>query len=159
MNSYLSRRATGGRYGAFLVLCAVLLLGGCTVQLVADYDAASFEETLRVGKMVDRFYGDLLETPPGERAYANFSAAYIEIETELRSLLTRNQARPLNAESIAIVEIILRQWTARRDAHKRTGAYADGEARLDRDRFAREFASAARAEAYKESGAAGDSSQ
>lgn len=155
MDSYLSRAAAGGRQGAFLLLVAALVLGGCTVQLVADYDAASFEETLRVGKMVDRFYGDLLDTPPGDRAYANFAATYIEIEAELRSLLTRNKARPLNEESVAIAEIILKQWTARRDEHKKTGTYADGEARLDRDRFAREFASAARAETYKAAGGSG----
>lgn len=132
----------------FLILFA-LALGGCTVKLVADYDAATFEEILKTGKRVDRFYGDLLETKPTDRAYQKFASQYVEIETDIRSLLTRNKARALNPESTRIAEITLNLWSKYKDAHKAKDTYSDGTAKLDRDRFVRVFAAAARAERAK----------
>jgi len=107
-----------------------LALVGCTIKLVADYDAATFEEILKIGKKVDRFYGDLLEIPPNNRSYQKFAEKYVEIETDLRSLYTRNQARTLNQESTEISKIILNLWLKYKDAHAKTDGYSDGKAKF-----------------------------
>ena len=133
-----------------LFLAFALALGGCPpVQFVADYDAATFEEILRVGKKVDRFYGDLLEKPETGRPYPDYANKYVEIETDIRSLWVRNQARPLNKESTRISEIILKQWVGHKAEHLQEDSYENGEAKLDRDRFSRLFAAAANAELAK----------
>ena len=126
-----------------------IALGACSVKFVSDYDSLSFEETLKVAKSIDKFYGDLLEKPPAERAYAQFSSRYVELETDLRSLLIRNKARALNEESTQISEIILELWLKYKSNHKTTDAYSDGNATLDRHRFVRLFAAAANAERAK----------
>jgi hypothetical protein len=125
-------------------------LAGCpTVQFVADYDDEGFEEILKVAKTVDRFYGDMLETPEAQRRYSRYSERYVEIETDIRSLWTRSQARPLNDESTRIFEIILNFWVKYKAEHKEEGGYGDGEAKLERNRFSRLFAAAANAELAK----------
>ncbi|SFB65270.1 hypothetical protein [Azotobacter beijerinckii] len=135
------------RFSFFLLVA--FALGGCTVKLVADYDSVTFEEILKVGKKVDKFYGDLLETKPGDRTYQKFSAQYVEIETDIRSLVTRNIARALNEESTQISEITLNLWVKYKGAHKTKDTYSDGTAKLDRNRFTRLFAAAASAERAK----------
>lgn len=132
----------------FLLLMA-LSLGGCAVKLVADYDSVAFEEILKVGKKVDKFYGDLLETKSNERAYQKFSDRYVDLETDIRSLVTRNKARALNEESTQISEITLKLWVKYKENHKAKDTYSDGNAKLDRNRFVRLFAAAASAERAK----------
>jgi hypothetical protein len=133
----------------FLLLMASFI-AGCAVKWVADYDAVTFEEILKVGKSVDRFYGDLLEIKPAERVYAKFSDRYVGLETDIRSLFTRNQARALNTESIQISEIILKLFVKYKESHKIKNTYSDRTAQLDRNRFSRLFAAAANAEKAKE---------
>jgi hypothetical protein len=134
-----------------LVVLTLLLVAavGCSVKFVADYDAATFDEILKTGKLVDRFYGDMLETPEAQRKYAAYSARYVEVETDIRSLLIRNKVRPLNTESIKINETILNLWMKYKDNHQKNDGYRTGVARLDRSRFLRLFAAAADAESAK----------
>jgi hypothetical protein len=134
-----------------LVLLTLLLVTAtaCSVKFVADYDAATFEEILKTGKLVDRFYGDMLEAPEAQRKYATYSIRYVEVETDIRSLLTRNQVRAKNTESIKINETILTLWMKYKDNHQKNDTYRTGVARLDRNRFLRLFAAAADAEAAK----------
>lgn len=135
-------------YGLLFLLLS-LLASGCSVKFVSDYDAATYEEILRVGKEVDKFYGNLLEKKDSERAYAGYSSQYVQIESDLRSLYTRNKSRPLNKESTKISESILKLWVKYKDKHKANNTYKTGNARLDRNRFVRLFLSAASAEAAK----------
>lgn len=139
------------RVRGFLAVAIIgLAAAGCpTVQFVADYDEATFNEILRVAKAVDRFYGDLLETPEAQRTYAQYSERYVEIETDIRSLWVRNQARPLNEESTRISEIILNLWIKYKAEHQQDKGYGTDEAKLDRNRFSRLFAAAANAELAK----------
>jgi hypothetical protein len=131
------------------MLFMAFALGGCAVKLVADYDSVSFEEILKVGKKVDKFYGDLLEVKANERAYLKFSDRYVELETDIRSLVARNKARALNEESTQIAEITLNLWLKYKDDHKTKDTYRDGAAKLDRNRFIRLFTAAASAERAK----------
>ena len=141
---------------AGLVLALVLALCGCSLKYVADYDSTTLEQTLAAGKKVDLFYGNLLETLPSQRPYAKYSTSYVDIEVDLRALVSRNQARALNGESIRIAQIILEKWDKYKDNHKAKGGYPDGIARLDRDRFLRLFRAAADAEEAKKITTGGD---
>lgn len=120
------------------LLAIALLATACRhVQLVADYDAASVEETIRIGKRVDVFYGKVVELDTAARVYAPFAEDYIEIEADIRSLVRRNTARPLNSESTQIAKTILGFWTQYHEKHKTKDRYPD--ARFDRRRFERLF--------------------
>ena len=134
------------------LLAAALLTAACRhVQLVADHDAASVEETIRIGKRVDVFYGKVVELDTAARGYAPFADDYIEIEADIRSLVRRNTARPLNSESTQIARTILAFWTQYHQKHKTKDRYPD--ARFDRRRFERLFDAALSAEVAKRLGA------
>ncbi len=137
-------RSRGSGVAALLAACVAAC--ACQIQLVADYDQATFEEILRTGKKVDRFYGALLERPEAQRPYSEFSAQYVEIESDLRSLVTRNQARPLNRESTQIAGTILELWQKYKAAHQAGNGYKSALAGLHRKRFTRLFNAAASAE-------------
>jgi predicted secreted Zn-dependent protease len=98
---------------------------------------------------VDQFYGALLERQQDQRPYAQFSSQYVEIESELRSLVTRNQVRPLNQESTKISQTILDLWQKYKAAHQKTNGYTTAIATLHRNRFTRLFNAAASAEEAK----------
>lgn len=146
MMATLDRLLRGG-----LLATAVLTAACRHVQLVADYDAASVEETIRVGKRIDVFYGKMVELDTAARVYAPFADQYIEIEADVRALVRRNTARPLNSESTQIARTILSFWTQYHDKHKTKDRYPD--ARFDRRRFERLFDAALSAEVAKRLGA------
>jgi hypothetical protein len=126
----------------------VLLAAGC-VHLVAPYDAQIESETLAAARSLDRFYGDLLEEDERQRPYARFKERYVQIETDLRALVLRNEIRPLNEDSAGIARDILALWTQKKERHRTRNGYATGAARLDRDRFVTLFRYALRAERAK----------
>lgn len=146
---------------SYFPFCAILLfftiaISGCSrVSLVTDYDANTYEEIIRIGKEVDRFYGILLEQDESERVYKNYSAAYVEIEIDIRSLYIRNKSRPLNSESTQISKSMLDLWVKYKKRHKDNAGHEDkdtyktGNAVLDRNRFIRLFIAAASAEDVK----------
>lgn len=127
----------------------VVVSSGCAIKLVADYDSVAFEEILATGKRVDKFYGTLLESKAQSRKYAAFSDQYVALETDIRGMVTRNQARALNSESTEISKLILKLFVKYKDLHKKNDTYSDGTAKLDRNRLGRMFASAASAEEAK----------
>lgn len=132
-----------------LIVAGLLALNGCTVKFVSDFDAATYEEILSISKKVDKFYGDLLEEDESKRSYDKYSDQYVELETDLRSLVVRNKSRPLNKESTKISESILKLWIKYKTNHKSKNTYKTGVAKLDRKRFVRLFVSAASAEIAK----------
>ena len=101
-----------------LALFIMMLSQGCSIKLVADYDANIAHEIINVSKQVDKFYGELLETPYPERSYDDFKEQYITIEVNIRALVLQNKARPLNDESISIAETTLEKWLKYKDKHK-----------------------------------------
>ena len=137
-----------------LVFLGLLALGGCTVKLVADYDTATYEEILRVGKDVDKFYGSLLEAPENTRSYKNYAEKYVDLEATIRSLYVRNLSRPLNKESTRITKIILDLWIKTKNLHQANTkkTYSTGNAEIDREKFQDLFMSAATAEEAKKPG-------
>jgi hypothetical protein len=125
-----------------------LLLVGCAVTMVSPYDDETRQATLELAKQVDGFYVAMLEHQ-GNRDYNSFAGQYVEIETELRGLLRRNQVRSMNSESVTISENLLELWVKYKDRHKKDNHYKDGNAKLEWKRLARMFGYALEAEEAK----------
>lgn len=131
------------------VFLLILLLCGCAVKFVADYDSKSEDAIFEAAKRVDAFYGKLLDSPEQERQYESFAGQYSSIEADLSSLVLRNKVKQYNEDSTQIAETIVDFWTKYRGVHKERDTYTTGNAELDRDRFRRLFAYLARAEGAK----------
>lgn len=128
-----------------------LASAGC-LQLIAPYDDQTVRDIFATARAVDQFYGELLEAPAGKRQYAHFSERYVQIESDLRALVLRNEVRPLNEESTEMAGNILTLWRQKKERHMRSDTYQSGAAVLDRDRFADMFKYAAMAEKGKPGG-------
>lgn len=116
-----------------IIFAFVLTIQGCSVKMVADYDDTTKESILKTAKEIDKFYCALLETEESKRQYEQFSKDYHSIEVEIRSLVLRNKARPLNKESTKQAEIALDRWIIFKERHKTKNTYSTGDAKLDRD--------------------------
>jgi hypothetical protein len=132
-----------------LFIAALTIIPGCSIQLIAPYDVDTQRSTFECAKLVDHFYGKLLETDDQNRQYAKFVDQYVAIEAELNALVLRNKVRKLNVDSTDIAEQILKFWQKYKARHKKDDTYSTGNAELERDRFARLFAYAVRAEDAK----------
>lgn len=143
--------ATARRTALATAVLLAATLAGC-LQLVAPYDDQTEREIFAAARTVDQFYGELLEARTDARRYAKFADRYVQVETELRALVLRNEVRPLNEDSVEIVRNILTLWTQAKDRHRTHDRYEPGAARLDRDRFARMFRYALAAERLKPGG-------
>jgi len=136
---------------------ALLLLSGCAVQWVAEYDKASEERLIATYERVNRFYDQLADTAPAERAYDKFARAWTDIATDLRVLALRQKARPSNAESQQIIDRLVEHWEQTRASHKqrsreperRSNPYPDSLIALDRNQLEAQFAAALVAEVSK----------
>ena len=136
-----------------LIIVLALLLEGCRVTLVPDYDDSIAQEILKTAKRVDMFYLDMLETTDnenGDRAYNKMVDSYVEIEVELASLLSKNKIRPLNENSIRICEITLELWVKYKEEHKEDNELSDGLIKLNRLTFSDLFYAMLVAEKAKE---------
>lgn len=132
--------------GALIVFS---FIQGCTIKLVADYDAKVAQEIINVSKEVDKFYGELIETSDSDRTYNRFKDKYIKIEVDIRALIVQNKSRPLNDESISIAETTLDKWLKYKKSHKEKNTYKVDLAKNHRKRFTRLFTAMSVAEEAK----------
>lgn len=137
------------KFHIVIITIAIFLAHGCSFRFIAPYDEKTEEAIFDASKLVDQFYGRLLDTAEDEREYSKFSEQYILIESELKTLVFRNKVRSLNEDSTGICERILKLWRKYKEKHKSKDTYSTGTAKLDRNRFSRMFSYAARAEGAK----------
>jgi hypothetical protein len=142
-------------FACWLVLAAVLL-AGCTVKYVADYDQASVDKIGAAYERMDKMYESLLRAEPAERTYDKFEAEWSGIATDLRVIALRQKTRADNEESQTVTSDLVETWRVRREAHARRSAekpddaYPDSLIALHRSSLEAAFAAAMAAERFKQ---------
>jgi outer membrane murein-binding lipoprotein Lpp len=137
-------------------LLSLLLVAGCSIKLVADYDQASIDRLGVAYERMDRVYERLMRTEPAARTYDLFEDEWSAIGTDLRSVALRQKLREQNEESAEIAAELLSAWQSKRDAHRDrsftqpNNAYADALIALHRATFEAEFFAAMSAERFKQ---------
>ncbi len=108
------------RFGFIVFSCIFMLtqLSGCTIRVVSHNDTNTAKQIILVYKVVDKFYGELLETKYKNRSYDKLKDKYLTIEVDIRALIIENKARPLNDAIISISETILNKWIKYKEKHK-----------------------------------------
>jgi hypothetical protein len=151
--SWASTRFTPFRAAAAALLC-LLVLACAPVQLVADHSSESEKAITDVSASVfvlyDRMIDQKLKTvPEAPLPYAPYAEDWGRIESQLRLIVMREGARPLNSESTRISESILRMWQKFRKAHRDTNDYKLKKLEIDQGHLARNLAAALAAEKAK----------
>ena len=111
------RWARGGLLSPILAFFATAFLGllvsGCAVSWVGNYDKESVDRTTEISKSVLKLYQDLIATAPDKRAAAvagPLHTLYGDIESQIRLHLLREQARAKNTASTNIADNLLESW-------------------------------------------------
>lgn len=137
----------------WLVVVAVFLSACAGVKLVADYDAEAAKGITETSAEVFSFYDRLIEAKvkagTGKLPYAGAADDWGKIESRIRVLLVREEARPLNSESKRIVAILLEFWQQRRAEHRTRDDYVAALVPQHRDQFQKLFTAALVAEKAK----------
>lgn len=94
-----------------------LLLFSCQVKFVSDYNQRIHEQIVETADRVERMYTRML-MDESARPYAVQLENYVEVETQLRSLLRQNQARDMNEGAVKICQNALELWAKYRLDHK-----------------------------------------
>ena len=128
----------------------LMIITGCTIRYVAQYDPDVEEEIYVISKKVDVFFGKLIETSKDERTYQKFKNEYIEIEAELRLLLRRNQIRALNDETVAQINTTLELWLDDKAKHAQNDTVSDFIAKKHREQYSRLFIAMIKGETAKD---------
>ncbi len=118
----------------FLISC-LLFFAQCRVHLLPEFDSSILDQIDQTAKQVDKFYLGLSELDPAnihKRSYSSCSESYIEIQSELNSLYIKNKIRPLNKNSLRIVEITRDQWIKYKNEHKQAQTLSNGILELNR---------------------------
>lgn len=103
-----------------ILLLAVLLSAGC-VRFIAGYDQMTADSTVKLSEKTEKFFLDLQYGTPESQTYEANVEKYNDLEAGLQSLAFRNQARPLNADTLAQIKLTLRHLKRIRNAHKESG--------------------------------------
>ncbi|MDN3610584.1 hypothetical protein QWZ16_12805 [Vibrio ostreicida] len=103
----------------------LLLLVGCSLQLVAPYDPPTATQINLIEKKIDYMYRKAEQLPPDKRQYQRFAKDYIEVDVEIRALLRRQQRRPNNTETIKQVDILSTLWEQDKMMHYKKNALSN----------------------------------
>lgn len=103
---------------------AALLLFSCQVKFVSDYDASIHQQIIQTADRVERMYTRML-MDEAARPYTAQLENYVEVETQLRSLLRQNQARDKGEGAVKICQNALELWTKYRLEHEEKGVLGE----------------------------------
>lgn len=101
---------------AFILLIA--LINSCQVRVVPQYSAELEGQIINGAKMTDRLYLEMIDAPEDKKNYALYSERYLTIETEINSILFKNQSREKAKDIIASVKILRDNFVKYKQDHK-----------------------------------------
>ncbi len=105
----------------------VLLFFSCRVTLVPEYNAQLEEQIAKAAKANDKLYIDMMDLTESARNYEKFSERYNEIESEINSIMLKNEARPKNADFLVINKNLKEAFEEAKAYHKESGTLKNGE--------------------------------
>ena len=116
-----------------LLLMVALLCAGC-VKFIADYDQMTADSTIKLSEKTEKFFLDLQYGTGEAQTYAANVEKYNTLEAALNALSFRNEARPLNEDTLMQIKLTLRHLSRVRNTHRENG-YNMYEFDIYRDEF------------------------
>lgn len=99
--------------------CLLLALSSCvSVQLVPDYSEAIETQIIETQKQNERLYINLLELPESKRTYETVSEEYLEIESDINSILFQYQAQEKSEDFVKMTKQLKDNFLQYKKEHK-----------------------------------------
>ncbi|WP_348823024.1 hypothetical protein [Flavobacterium aestuarii] len=111
--------------------CLFLLLNSCvSVKLVPDYSEAIENQIIESQKQNEKLYVNLLELPQEKRTYASVTNEYLEIESNINSILFQYQSREKNEDFVKMAKLLKDNFMQYKKEHKDKKTLSDSEISL-----------------------------
>lgn len=111
--------------------CLFLLLNSCvSVKLVPDYSEAIENQIIESQKQNEKLYVNLLELPQEKRTYASVTNEYLEIESNINSILFQYQSREKNEDFVKMAKLLKDNFMQYKKEHKNKKTLSDSEISL-----------------------------
>lgn len=114
----------------FSTLLLFTLYSCITVKLVPDYSEAIEKQLIDTQKLNEKLYTDLLSQPIEKRTYESCEKSYLEVESNINSILFQNQSRDKNADFVAMTKSLKDNFIQFKEEHKTKGTLKDGEIKI-----------------------------
>lgn len=103
----------------FIILfIPVISLSACKVQLVPAYNAELEEQIVKTAKMSDMLYLEMMDAASDKKSYSLYADKYLDIESEINSILLKNEVRSNAADNIATVQKLKDYFVKAKEDHK-----------------------------------------
>jgi hypothetical protein len=100
------------------LICLAAMINSCQVRLVPQYSAELENQIINGAKMTDKLYLEMIDAPDDKKNYSLYSERYLDIESEINSILFKNQAREKAQDIIASVKILRDNFVKYKQDHK-----------------------------------------
>src|ERR1051326_4163192 len=119
------------RIGFFIAPLLWISFAACKVTLVPPYDASIEEQIVNTAKMNDRLYLEMKDELEANRTYGKYSSKYLDIESEINSILLKNQARRQSHDLIVITSNLKTLFVQFKDQHRQAVTINDADIKLN----------------------------
>ncbi|WP_281226188.1 hypothetical protein [Flavobacterium aquiphilum] len=111
--------------------CLLMTLNSCiSLKLVPDYSEAIETQIIQTQKQNENLYTGLLELPQEKRTYSSVSKEYLEIESNINSILFQYQSREKNEDFVKMGKLLKDNFVQYKKEHKDKKTLNDGEISL-----------------------------
>lgn len=108
--------------------CFLISLSSCiSVRLVPDYSEAIETQIIETQKQNEKLYIELLEQPQEKRTYNSVADKYLEVESNINSILFQYQAREKNEDFVKMAKLLKDNFLQYKKEHKDKKTLNDGE--------------------------------
>ncbi|PKB15422.1 hypothetical protein [Flavobacterium sp. 5] len=109
----------------------LFLLNSCvSVKLVPDYSDAIENKIIETQKQNEKLYLELLVLPQDQRTYENTSKEYLEVESNINSILFQYQSRERNEDFVKMAKLLKDNFIQYKNEHKDKNTLSDSEISL-----------------------------
>jgi hypothetical protein len=111
--------------------CLLISLSSCiSVKLVPDYSEAIENQIIETQKQNEKLYIELLEMPEDKRTYFSISKEYLEVESNINSILFQYQTREKKDDFVKMGKNLKDNFMQYKKEHKDKKTLNDGEINL-----------------------------
>lgn len=103
----------------------LLLLSGCSVQLVAEFDPQTLNQLQQINNQIDRLYLQMSALPATQRQYQQFQPQYLDIDVTIRGFVRLQEWRQMNEETYKQAQILAKLWQQDMQQHRKSGHLSD----------------------------------
>ncbi|MEP6513017.1 MAG: hypothetical protein ABJA79_04070 [Parafilimonas sp.] len=125
---FIASKKSSSRIFIYSVCCFLLIsYTACTVSLLPTYSAELEAQITSTSKMTDMLYLEIMDAPDDKKVYSVYADKYRQIETEINSILLKNEVRTNADDFIASAKALKEYFVQAKEDHKKRNTLSNPE--------------------------------